>query len=388
MAGAGAIAAIVEWLGDGARSAPTSESVLAELCRRLVEAGMPLARGAVFVRTLHPQVMGRRFTWRPDSGVTVFEAPHRIRDTADYRDSPIPYLSQTLAPLRRRLTADSLDFPVLYEFKDQGMTDYLAVPLVFTNGEVHGASWATDRPGGFADAEIAALLAVCRALAHVAEIRALRRTATTLLETYVGRRSGARILSGHIRRGDVEALDAALWYSDLRDFTGLNERLAPTDLLDLLNAYFLAVGTAVADHGGEVLQFIGDAALAVFPVGDAGRPEACRQALAAARAALGAAAADNRQRDDAGQPPIRFGIGLHVGAVSWGNVGSLDRLGLNVVGPAVNRTARIEGLTKELGTPLLLSEDFALAAGEPCRPVGRHTLRGVPEPQAVYADGA
>jgi adenylate cyclase len=171
----------------------------------------------------------------------------------------------------------------------------------------------------------------------------------------------------------------------LRNFTGLNESLPPDALLALLNAYFEAVASAVGAQGGEVLQFIGDAALAIFPVGPGGRRDACRAALHAARAALDAIEIVNAQRQRDGQATIRFGIGLHVGEVSWGNVGGADRLGLNVIGPAVNRTARIESLTKEVGLPLLLSADFAAALDAPSRSVGSFTLKGVPEPQTVYA---
>jgi adenylate cyclase len=210
----------------------------------------------------------------------------------------------------------------------------------------------------------------------------LRRTATNLLEAYVGKRSGARILAGHVRRGDVETIEAALWYSDMRDFTALNEDLPPADLIALLNDYFGVVAGATGARGGEVLQFIGDAALVVFPVGADGRRAACDAALAAAHEALDAVATLNREST---RPAIRFGIGLHVGAVSWGNVGGVDRLGLNVIGPSVNRTARIEVLTKQAGVPLLVSEAFARALDRPCRLVGRFALKGVAEPQAVYA---
>ncbi len=383
-----AVAAIVAWLIDGARSAPTPLDVLDGLCRRLREAGVPLARVAVFVRTLHPNVAARRLTWRPDAPVEVSEAPYDLFDSDTYHQSPISRVYADGVSIRRRLADPDgpTDYPVLADLRAEGMTDYLAQPLAFSDGAIHAVSWATAAPGGFRDADVAALEAIVRPLTRMAEIWALRRTATNLLEAYVGKRSGARILAGHVRRGDVETIDAALWYSDMRDFTALNENLAPADLIALLNDYFGAVAAATAPHGGEVLQFIGDAALVVFPVGADGRGTACRAALAAAHAALDAVDALNREH--AARPAIRFGIGLHVGAVSWGNVGGVDRLGLNVIGPSVNRTARIETLTKRIGVPLLLSEDFAAALDRPCRLVGRFPLKGVAEPQAVYAPEA
>jgi adenylate cyclase len=378
------IAAIAAWLIDGARPAGAPGDVLDTLCRRLVAAGLPLARVSVFVRTLHPNVAARRLTWRPDAPVEFAEAPFDLFESDTYHQSPISRVYGEGATVRRRLAdpACPIDYPILTDLRGDGMTDYLAQPLIFSDGAIHAVSWATAAPGGFRDADIAAFEAVNRPLARVAEIWALRRTAINLLEAYVGKRSGARILAGHVRRGDVESIEAALWYSDMRDFTALNEHLPPDALIALLNDYFGAVAAATAPHGGEVLQFIGDAALVVFPVGSGGRRAACTAALAAAHDALDGVATLNRESP---RPAIRFGIGLHVGEVSWGNVGGVDRLGLNVIGPSVNRTARIETLTKQAGVPLLLSEDFAAALDRPCRLVGRFPLKGVAEPQAVYA---
>jgi len=384
-----AIAGIVDWLIDGARSAQQPDEMLDQLCRRLVGAGLPLWRVAVFVRTLHPNVMARRLLWRPDAPVDLAEAPYSMAEDPRYQVSTMAEVYRTGVAIRRRLVDPDcpMDYKLLDELRHQGITDYLIVPLVFTDGAVHAASWSTNGPRGFSDAEIAAIERITRPLARVAEVRLMRRTAVNLLDTYVGKRSGARIMAGHIQRGDVETIEAAFWYSDLREFTALNEALAPDDLIVLLNEYFGAVSNAVAARGGEVLQFIGDAALAIFPVGPDtdGRRGACRAALAAAYEARETVATINRVRAADGRPTIRFGIGLHVGAVSWGNVGGVDRLGLNVIGPAVNRTARLETLTKQVGLPVLLSQDFADALGVVCRPVGRFTLKGVPEPQAVYA---
>ena len=378
-----------EWLIDGARSAPEAPDVLDQLVRRLVDAGLTLWRVAVFVRTLHPNVMGRRFSWRRGEAVSVAAAPYQMFDSPAFKDSPVDRVYRTGAPVRRRLLEPDcpVDHLILEEVRAEGATDYLALPLVFTDGQVHVVTWATDAPAGFTDAELAAIDTLIRPLARVAEVRALRRTAINLLDTYVGRRSGARILAGHIRRGDIETIEAAFWYSDLREFTWLNETLAPPDLLTLLNEYFEAVANAAEGFGGEVLQFIGDAAVLIFPVGAGaeGRRTACRNALAGARLALATIEQVNERREAAGQPAIRFGIGLHVGTVSWGNIGGVDRLGFNAVGPAVNRTARIETLTKTVGLPLLLSEDFATALDQPCRPVGSFPLKGVPEPQTIYA---
>ncbi len=261
------IAEAIAWLIDGARSAQQPHEVLEQLVPRLIAAGLPLWRVAVSVRTLHPNVMARRFIWRPDAPVQLDEAPYALSENPEHLASPMTSVYQSGTVIRRRLVDPDcpMDYGVLPELREQGITDYLIVPLVFTDGAIHAASWSTQAPEGFSDAHVAAIEAISKPFARVAEIRALRRTAVNLLDAYVGKRSGARILAGHIRRGDVETIEAAFWYSDLRDFTALNEMLAPPDLIALLNEYFEAVSSAVAARGGEVLQFIGDAALVVFP---------------------------------------------------------------------------------------------------------------------------
>ena len=228
------IEAIAEWLIEGARSAPRSEDVLAELCPRLVAAGLDLWRVAVFVRTLHPQVMGRRFEWRAGTGVSVEEAPFAVRQTAEYRDSPVAAIYASGATLRRRLADGAgIEFPILAQLRAEGVTDYLALPLVFSDGAIHVATWTTRQQGGFDDREIAALESLGPPLARLAEIHALRRNAANLLDSYVGHQSGERILAGHIERGDCEALDAAIWLSDMRGFTTLADNLPPPTLLAL-----------------------------------------------------------------------------------------------------------------------------------------------------------
>ncbi|HEX3498138.1 MAG TPA: adenylate/guanylate cyclase domain-containing protein, partial [Stellaceae bacterium] len=230
---------------------------------RLVAAGLPLWRVAVFVRTLHPHVLGRRFEWRDGTGVTVREAPFTLRATAEYRDSPVARIYASGAKLRRRLAAGgNVDFPVLAELRDEGVTDYLALPLVFSDGAIHVATWTTRRLGGFDEAEIGALEMLAPPLARMAEIHALRRNAANLLDTYVGHQTGERILAGHIELGDCEELDAAIWLSDMRGFTARADRLPPQSLIELLNRYFDCQVPVIVAQGGEVLKFMGDGLLA------------------------------------------------------------------------------------------------------------------------------
>jgi adenylate cyclase len=373
---------VVDWLDRGAPPAKLPQDVLLQLCRRLVDSGIALYRAAVFVRTLHPNVAGRAFYWRADTdAVEVDEAEHAFMQTEDHLGSPLPVIVSSSAEIRRRIADPDcpMDYPVLADLRSQGATDYLAVPLEFLNGEVHVASFSTRRPGGFTDGEIAALRRVLPPLTRVAEIYALSRKAGNILEAYLGRAAGAKVLAGQIRRGDSEELHAVIWFCDLRDSTPLADSMSRTAFLDLLNQYFECVLGPVLERGGEVLRFIGDAALAIFPIQDSVQ-DACLQAVEAAKAALARMQALNEAR----QPPLRFGIGLHLGSVLYGNIGTPTRIEFTVIGAAANEAARIESLCKSLDTSLLLSEQVVRHLPGSWKPLGRHALRGVGEPVALF----
>jgi adenylate cyclase len=375
------IRAVVDWLIDGARSAPQPHQVLTQLCERLVACGIPLWRVAVFVRTLHPNVMGRRFVWRPGAEVEAREAPYELLETSDYLDSTIARVYLTEKPIRRRLADPDcpLDFPILAELRAEGVTDYLASPLFFTDGTIHVVTSTTREPGGFTDEQIAGIEAIITPLARVAEVLALRRMASTLLDTYVGHDAGERILAGHIRRGDIEEIHAAIWLSDMRGFTALADSLPPRVMIDLLNRYFDCQVPVILDHGAEVLKFMGDGLLAIFAIaGD--EIEACKRALAAARQAQANIAA----LASSAMPGLRFGLALHIGDVLYGNIGSGNRLDFTCIGPAVNCAARIEKLTSQLGRAILASGEFARHCPGDFTALGEFSLAGFSAPQAVF----
>jgi adenylate cyclase len=377
---------VVDWLVEGAHTAHQPQDVLAELCDRLMACGLPLYRVAVFVTTLHPDVMGRRFLWREGEGVVVTEAAYGMLETDTYRRSPVPVVFRRAETIRRRLADPSCpsDYVIVDELRAEGVTDYLIQPLPFTNGEVHAISWTTRRPSGFGDPDIAALEAVRLPLARLAEIYALRRIATTLLDTYVGRGAGERILQGRIRRGDIERIDAVILLSDLRDFTTLSDVIAGEAVIGVLNSYFDCLVPALEVHGGEVLKFVGDGLLGIVPVAD--DPEAaCRSALAAATEARAALMQANAERTGRGEPPLRHGLALHLGEVLYGNIGSAGRLDFTTIGPAVNLTARLETLARDLGRDLVVSSAFAKHCREPLASLGSFQLRGFREPQEVFA---
>ena len=380
------IKSIVDWLVDGARSTMQAHQLVAELCDRLVECGIPLWRVAVFVRTLHPHVMGRRFIWRPEAGVDVREAPFDLFETAEFRGSPVAKVYASGMPVRRRLAdADCpIDFPMLRELQDEGVSDYLVSPLLFTDGDIHVATWTTRQPSGFTDVQIEGIESIIAPFARVAEIRALRRTATNLLDTYVGNNAGEHILAGAIRRGHAEAIYAAIWLSDMRGFTLLADRLPPQTLLELLNEYFDCQVPAILEHGGEVLKFMGDGLLAIFPIGSDPDPsDVCARALAAAYEARGNVAALNQP----GRPQIgvvRFGLALHIGKVLYGNIGASNRLDFTCIGPAVNLAARLEKLAGKLGRVIVATQEFAHHCGTNFKPLGKFSLAGFGSEQTVF----
>ena len=380
-------AAVADWLIDGARSAQNSDEVLAQLCDRLSECGLPIWRVGVFVRTLHPQFMGRRFVWRQGQGVEVTAAPYDRLETEDYRLSPFVRIATDGRPLRRRLADPECprDFPVLDELAAEGVTDYLACPLLFTFGEIHMVSWTTRRRGGFADRDIRVLEKLVGPLSRVAEIRALWRTASTLLNTYVGYQTGERILEGRVRLGESEAIHAAIWLSDLRGFTALADRLPPQALINLLNRYFECQVPAIVKHGGEVLKFMGDGLLAIFPVAedDANAASVCDAVVTAAREVRNKVASIEEPSELA-LNRHRFGLALHIGKVLYGNVGGGNRLDFTCIGPAINLAARIEKMTSTLEQDILCSAQFARHCRPAVCPVGQYSLRGFDNPQELF----
>jgi adenylate cyclase len=379
---------VIAWLIDGARSAVLPQDVLTQMCERLLAAGMPLSRVVVFVRTLHPNVVGRRFVWRPGVATVVDEASFELLDREVFRNSPMAQIPTSDAVVRRHLADPDcpLDYPVLADMRKEGVTDYLITPLRFTNNAIHFASWATQQPGGFTDAQIVLIGALVGPLARVAEIRAYSRIANNLLSTYVGENAAARILAGQIRRGYTEEIHAAIWLSDMRGFTVLADTLPPQALVDLLNRYFDCQVPAILAHGGEVLKFMGDGLLAIFPTGkDADSTKVCTAALEAAYDARANVAALQSTGD--GDADVRFGLALHIGDVLYGNIGSGNRLDFTCIGPAVNLAARLEALAGRLGRTVLASQDFAACTAGAFHAIGKFAVAGFAEEQTAFGFG-
>ena len=378
------------WLLEEGRRQDSLADLLDGWCWRLVAAGLPLARMNVSTGTLHPQLIGFGARWTAASGrAEELALAHGLLESEAYRNSPFMRVYEYGETIRRHLEgdADALDFPVLRDLKAAGMTDYLVMPLLLGAITRNTASFASDRPGGFTDAEITRITALGPVLSTVLELLAQRRVSSTLLDVYLGRKAGQRVLAGDIVRGSGEAIRAVIWSSDLRNFTGLSDRLPGTRVTDLLNRVFDTQVAAIHERGGEVLKFIGDGLVAIFPIDDIEfAMDQCARALAAARAALAANAtlnADLAAEPDA--PRVPLAVALHLGEVFFGNIGGQDRLDFTVIGPAVNAVSRLEKLAKTLGRDLVVTGDFVAAARRrDFDSLGVHPLRGFSEPIEVF----
>ena len=374
---------VIDWLDRGAAPAREPHDVLLHLAHRMVDVGIALHRVAVFVRTLHPNVVGRAFIWNAASDkVEVTSAEYGIQDTEQFLQSPVRVVYTQHTEVRRRICdpACAMDFPILVDLKKEGVTDFLALPLRYLNDDVHAASFATRQPGGFSEAQVAALAALMPPFSRVAEIYGLRRLARNLLDAYLGRQAGEKVLAGQIRRGDGEEIRAVIWFCDLRESTPLADSMSREAFLALLNEYFECVLGPVQEREGEILRFIGDAALAIFPIGNDPAAVACAKTLAAAKESIARMEKLNANR----ATPLRFGIGLHHGLVLYGNIGTPTRIEFTVIGAAANEAARIESLCKTLQVNLLISEHVARHLAVPPRSLGKHALRGVGQPVELF----
>jgi adenylate cyclase len=387
------------WLTEAGLAGKSETAMLDGFCRRAVAAGLPVARAMVIIDTLHPVHEGRVFRWRREGDEGHTEAieygPTDEGEAAEsWRRSPFFRLVESGGSrLRIRLAAgEAVEFASVVEMQQEGMTDYLAMITRFAADGVIGemdcvySSWTTDHPGGFDDGQVEALIGLLPMLALAVKCISLTRIAGTLVETYLGRDAGRRVLAGRIRRGVAETIGAVLWYSDLRGFTAVTDRAAPHEVIPLLNDYAEAVISSVHDSGGDVLKLIGDGTLAIFTSEATG--EACRRAIEAETALRQRVAELNRRRAGKDLPITDVYLGLHVGEVSYGNIGSKARLDFTVVGPAVNEVSRIAAMCRSAERNVLLSAAFAeaTAAAERSRlvSVGRYALRGVERPQELF----
>jgi adenylate cyclase len=394
------------WLTQAGLADTSETEIVSGFCDRCLAAGLPLFRTVVLIDTLHPVHEGRLFRWGPDSAqpalleygrtspdglaATGFD-PKDVQAAARWRNSPFYRMLETGdSLLRRRLNAATKDeFAWLSDLYAEGVTDYVAIISRFAAdgiiGEMDGvySSWATRTPAGFSADEIAALERLVPYLALAIKSVALTRMTGALMETYLGRDAGRRVLSGRILRGVADKIETVVWFSDLRGFTRITDT-APEQVIPLLNDYSDVIVSAIHEHGGDVLKLIGDGTLAIFTAED--RTHACMAALSAAISAREGIVALNRRREVEGKPVTDVYLGLHVGEVFYGDVGSRERLDFTVIGPAVNEVSRIAAMCRSVDQPVLMSSAFASVGDIKRRlvSVGRYALRGVAHPQELF----
>ena len=379
---------VVHWLTSETRDERFIDNIFAELCMRLQRAGIPVKRASLHLLIQHPQWLGARVLWVDGMReATITRVDYDVRQRSEYIGSPVEEIQGGAIEIRENLEGDPASgrkHGIYNDLRSKGLTDYVAWPMHHTLGKRHAVAFSTDRPGGFDEAHIAGLLGLLPILALVSEIRMKNRLARTLLETYVGSHAGELILAGATRRGSGTTVRAAILICDLRDFTRISDSWPRDDVIGLLNDYFDAMSEPIARHGGEILKFMGDGLLAIFPLS---QPSACADLLNAVTEARQAMAALNEKNRETGGEPLNFGIGVHVGDVMYGNIGSRARLDFTVIGPAVNMASRLEALTKQLGRPVLLSRAFAdLVAGEfDLERVGEYPVRGFSDPIELFA---
>lgn len=387
---------LIDWLIERSLAGATERDLLAGLCERLVQAGIPLLRVSTATQLLHPTAGGQGVIWRRDGAVEQesFPRPGTPEGDAMRRLSPFDHLIIKRLPSRRWRFDETYrtgEFPLLDQLKAQGATEYFA--LVVEVGERASLSaardvalsWTVDRPGGFHNAELALIERIAPALTFAANSARNVATGHALLDTYLGSDAAERVLSGNVLRGQAEAIRAAVWFSDLVDFTRIADGQPPEAMLALLNDYAGCLTEAIHAHGGQVLKFVGDGVLAIFR--DDEQSRACARALDAAKLAAGDVRTLNEERQAAGLARTGFTLALHFGDLLYGNFGGRTRLDFTALGPAVNEASRINDMCRSLDQRVIVSSAFASAAGErraALVSLGRYALKGVVRPQELF----
>lgn len=383
---------IVRWIAEQATAREDGVALLNGVCAALCEEGLPLWRVSILLPTIDPAIRAVRFDWSLDGGASLVSSSHddSIADEASHPVHAMVNDNRTVARWRLHDRMDRATIsPGLAELRAAGGTDYVLHIVWFVPGTALkgiAVSFATDRPDGFGDADLAVLAEMLPTLGLAMSKISLSRTLQETLAIYLGSATSTRVLKGHIRRGEGETVAAAILMADLRAFTALTEREDPVKVVGWLDEHFDAVGDPVARHGGEILKFMGDGFLAIFPVPDpGGGPCAtCAGALDAARQAQSANRALNERRRAAGLPELEVDLVLHFGEVVYGNVGTGRRLDFTVIGRAVNEASRIEELCDATGRSILISDSFAERCGRALEPVGTFTLRGLEREQRIW----
>ncbi len=375
---------LIDWLMRGASQAETPEAFTRDLAEKMLEHGIAIQRLSILAWSLHPLIAGKHYIWEKGQTEILTHAPtYEIHDHPSFINSPLRHVSNGLGGIRQRLNDKDpqYNFPIIEDLRAKGATDYVAMPLPFSDGRTNVLTLTCDHPDGFTTENLGLVFECSTVIARYYEVFMQRENAQVLLETYVGKRSGARVLGGEIRRGDGDEIDAAIMFCDLRNSTSLEEKLGRTAYINLLNDFFETVSVIAHDNGGEVLKFIGDAVLAVFPVVDEDAATARKNAQNTAIEIVQQLADLRKSGADV---HCDCSIGVAFGRVTYGNVGSRERLDFTVIGQAANVAARLGEYGKTTGHRIVVSKDIEPACVD-ALPLGAVNLHNVSQPVTCYA---
>jgi len=391
---------LVNWLVDRGLEGAGQQELLTGYCEKLVELGVPLMRFHSAQTAMHPAYGGTGFSWYRGEGGYVEQYPHSDTPNPDWVNSPLYALLENGKDDYREQLAEHNGpsrFPFLNEMRKRGATDYVATGLVLEKVDENAPidpntpptgvllSWMSDRSGGFRQSDVDLIRTTSHHLGLAIKSASNKAIATDLLQVYLGRDAGRRVMSGEIRRGSLQQIDAVIWNFDLEGFTRLSEELPGLEIIDMLNEYLAVAVSVVHECGGNILKFMGDGLMAMFDVGEI--DEDARAALAAVSLLQDRMNEVNAQRAAARAPTVNYTLALHAGEILYGNIGAEHRLDFTVIGPAVNQAARIAGMHRSLDRRILISDDVAKAAAPDIQDLvslGRYMLRGVAEPKELF----
>ena len=372
---------LFQWLCEGARPNKDGRGIVGDMCEKLVKAGVPLNRFALFIFTIHPTIRGRRISWSPENGATMASAGYGVFQTDTYYNNPIPYVLETQKSVRRKLVDTDCpnDYEIIGELREEGFTDYLMTPLVFLSGEVHCASWSSSAPQGFSDEAVDLLEKISHPLSRLTEIYMLRLNAVSLLSTYLGHGAGDKVMEGQVKLGDGEDIEAAILFADIKGFTHLSNRMSGSDVLERLNLFFAAFEKPINDNGGEILKFMGDGILAIFPISKTGD-----DVSKTVRNAYDSLCQANQMVVAQSEGKIEFRASIHMGKIHYGNIGGELRLDFTAIGPCVNLGARLLSAASDLGSDFVCSDSTAQYLESRVGEVSEFIAKGFDKPQSVY----
>jgi adenylate cyclase len=381
------VADYTRWLTGPRARLLDSEKLFDGLCGRLTEAGVPIDRCVLLFKTLHPVYPGHNYFWTRERGTWLVPLSHDFDNSERMLVSPYQEALDRGTAVRFDVShGTETRMPILNELAHEGYQELVCELIPFTFGQTPGITFATKAASGFTAEATALLRAAVPPMATPLEVRAQRLTLGAVLRTYLGAAPGSNVLDGVIQRNDVRRLTCAILLADLRGFTEKAERWPSDSLLAALSSYFELLDRAVRRFGGDIIKFMGDGVLAIFPVEEAGSSGvACQRALDAALTARMQLPSINAERRVRGEEPIDFGCGLHIGEVAYGNIGSMERLDFTVIGTAVNVASRIQDFCKTLAQPVLLTADIAAEVGTPLVSCGKHRIRGITTPVRLFA---